>query len=173
MVKKTEVGPANIEGRQIGPVVSEAQFNKIQFLIKSGMDEGAKLIAGGLGRPEGLNQGHFVRPTIFADVTHDMTIWREEIFGPVLCITPFDAEEEAVTLANDTPYGLTNYIQTLDKARARRVARRLRSGMVEMNCKFGGAGSLFGGMKHSGNCREGGTWGLEEFLEVKAVSDWE
>ena len=92
MAEKTEVGPADIEGRQIGPVVSEAQFIKIQFLIKRGMVEGAKLIAGGLGRPEGLNQGHFVRPTIFADVTQDMTIWREEIFGPVLCITPFDAE---------------------------------------------------------------------------------
>ena len=102
-----------------------------------------------------------------------MTLWKEEIFGPVLCISPFDTEEEAIVLANDTPYGLTNYIQTADKTRARRIARRLRSGMVEMNGKFGGAGSPFGGMKQSGNGREGGTWGLEEFLEVKAVSDWE
>ncbi|MDC1396241.1 aldehyde dehydrogenase family protein, partial [bacterium] len=149
------------------------QFNKIQFLIKRGIDEGAKLIAGGLGRPERLNQGYFVRPTIFANVTQDMTIWKEEIFGPVLCITPFDSEEKAITLANDTCYGLTNYVQTSNKVRARRVARQLRSGMVEMNGKFGGAGSPFGGMKHSGNGREGGTWGLEEFLEVKAVSDWE
>ena len=172
VAEKTEVGPADIEGRQIGPVVSETQFNKIQYLIKRGIDEGAALIAGGLGRPDGLNRGHFVRPTIFADVTPDMTIWREEIFGPVLCITPFETEEEAIALANDTPYGLTNYVQTVDKTRARRVARRLRSGMVEMNGKFGGAGSPFGGMKQSGNGREGGVWGLEEFLEVKAVSDW-
>ena len=172
LAEKTEVGPADIEGRQIGPVVSEIQFNKIQYLIKRGMDEGATLIAGGLGRPEGLNRGHFVRPTIFADVTPDMTIWKEEIFGPVLCISPFGSEEEAITLANDTPYGLTNYVQTSDKTRARRVARLLRSGMVEMNGKFSGAGSPFGGMKQSGNGREGGAWGLEEFLEVKAVSDW-
>ena len=173
VAEKTEVGPADIEGHQIGPVASGAQLNKIQFLIKRGIDEGAKLIAGGLGRPDGLNQGYFVRPTIFADVTQDMTIWKEEIFGPVLCITPFDSEEEAITLANDTSYGLTNYVQTSNKVRARRVARQLRSGMVEMNGKFGGAGSPFGGMKHSGNGREGGTWGFEEFLEVKAVSDWE
>lgn len=168
VAEKTEVGPANIEGRQIGPVVSKVQLNKIQFLIKRGIDEGAKLIAGGLGRPDGLNRGYFVRPTIFADVTQDMTIWREEIFGPVLCITPFDCEEEAINLANDTSYGLTNYVQTSNKARARRVARQLRSGMVEMNGKFSGAGSPFGGMKQSGNGREGGAWGLEEFLEVKA-----
>jgi aldehyde dehydrogenase (NAD+) len=173
VAEKTEVGPAQIEGRQIGPVVSETQFNKIQYLIKQGIDEHAMLIAGGLGRPDGLDRGHFVRPTILADVTPDMTIWKEEVFGPVLCITPFDTEEEAIALANDTPYGLTNYVQTTDKARARRVARQLRSGMVEMNGKFGGAGSPFGGMKQSGNGREGGVWGLEEFLETKAVSDWE
>ena len=172
VAEKTEVGPADIEGRQIGPVVSKTQFNKIQYLIKHGIDEHAALIAGGLGRPDGLNRGHFVRPTIFADVTPDMTIWKEEIFGPVLVMTPFDTEEEAIALANETPYGLTNYVQTANKTRARRVARGLRSGMVEMNGKFGGAGSPFGGMKHSGNGREGGIWGLEEFLEVKAVSDW-
>ena len=173
IAEKTEVGPADIEGRQIGPVVSEVQFNSIQYFLKHGIDEGARLVAGGLGKPDGLPTGHFVRPTLFADVTPDMTIWREEIFGPVLTMTPFDTEEEAIELANDTPYGLTNYVQTADKSRARRVARQLRSGMVEMNGKFGGAGSPFGGMKHSGNGREGGTWGLEEFLEVKAVSDWE
>ena len=173
IAEKTEVGPADIEGRQIGPVVSEVQFNSIQYFLKHGIDEGARLVAGGLGKPDGLTTGHFVRPTLFADVTPDMTIWREEIFGPVLTMTPFDTEEEAIELANDTPYGLTNYVQTADKSRASRVARQLRSGMVEMNGKFGGAGSPFGGMKHSGNGREGGTWGLEEFLEVKAVSDWE
>ena len=173
VAEKTEVGPTEIESRQIGPVVSETQFNKIQYLIKCGFDEHATLVAGGLGRPDGLNRGHFVRPTVFADVTSNMTIWKEEIFGPVLVMTPFDTEEEAIALANDTPYGLTNYVQTADKTRARRVARGLRSGMVEMNGKFSGAGSPFGGMKQSGNGREGGAWGLEEFLEVKAVSDWE
>ena len=173
VAEKTEVGPANVEGRQIGPVVSKTQFDKIQFLIKRGFDERARLVAGGLGLPEGLEQGYFVRPTVFADVTPEMTLWKEEVFGPVLIMTPFDTEEEAIELANDTPYGLTNYVQTTDKTRARRVARQLRSGMVEMNGKFGGAGSPFGGMKQSGNGREGGAWGLEEFLEVKAVSDWE
>ena len=172
VAEKTEVGPADIEGRQIGPVVSETQFNKIQYLIKRGIDEHATLIAGGLERPDGLNRGHFVRPTIFADVTPEMTIWKEEIFGPVLTMTPFDSEEEAIALANDTPYGLTNYVQTADKSRARRLARGLRSGMVEMNGKFGAPGTPFGGMKQSGTGREGGVWGLEEFLEVKAVSDW-
>ncbi len=173
VARKTAVGPAQEEGRHIGPVVSATQFDKIQGLIRKGMEEGARLVAGGPGRPDGLERGHFVRPTVFADVTPDMTIWREEIFGPVLSITPFDSEEEAIALANDTPYGLSNYVQTGDRERARRVARRLRSGMVEMNGKFGGAGSPFGGMKQSGNGREGGAWGLEEFLEVKAVSDWE
>ncbi|WP_133485513.1 aldehyde dehydrogenase family protein [Aliiroseovarius marinus] len=173
VAEKTEVGPADIEGRQIGPVVSATQFNRIQYYLKQGIDEGARLVAGGMGKPEGLSAGHFVRPTVFADVTPDMTIWREEIFGPVLTMTPFDTEEEAITLANDTPYGLTNYVQTADKSRARRVARRLLSGMVEMNGKLGGAGTPFGGMKQSGTGREGGVWGLEEFLEVKAVSDWE
>ena len=172
VAEKTEVGPADIEGRQIGPVVSETQFNKIQYLIKRGIDEHATLIAGGLEHPDGLNRGHFVRPTIFADVTPEMTIWKKEIFGPVLTMTPFDSEEEAIALANDTPYGLTNYVQTADKFRARRLARGLRSGMVEMNGKFGAPGTPFGGMKQSGTGREGGVWGLEEFLEVKAVSDW-
>ncbi|WP_440692867.1 aldehyde dehydrogenase family protein [Candidatus Pelagibacter sp. HIMB1695] len=172
VAEQTEVGPSDKEGRHIGPVVSENQFKKIQSLIKTGLEEGAKLISGGEGRPDGLDKGYFVRPTIFSDVTPNMTIWKEEIFGPVLCITPFSNEEEAVKLANDTPYGLTNYVQTSDNEKARRVAKQLRSGMVEMNSKFLGAGSPFGGMKQSGNGREGGTWGLEEFLEVKAVSDW-
>ena len=172
VAEKTEVGPADIEGRQICPVVSETQFNKIQYLIKRGIDEHATLIAGWLERPDGLNRGHFVRPTIFADVTPEMTIWKKEIFGPVLTMTPFDSEEEVIALANDTPYGFTNYVQTADKSRARRLARGLRSGMVEMNGKFGAPGTPFGGMKQSGTGREGGVWGLEEFLEVKAVSDW-
>jgi len=169
---KTSVAPAHIEGRHIGPVVSSQQFDKIQNLIQTAIDEGAQLVAGGTGKPEDMLEGYFVRPTVFANVASEMTIWREEVFGPVLIMTPFDTEDEVVSMANDTVYGLTNYIQTQDKDRARRVARRLRSGMVEMNGNFGGAGSPFGGMKQSGNGREGGVWGLEEFLEVKAVSGW-
>ena len=168
----TAVDIASKEGRHIGPVVSELQYNKIQGLIETGIKEGARLAAGGPGRPEGTNRGYFVRPTVFADVTNEMTIAREEIFGPVLSIIPFDTEEEALTIANATVYGLTNYVQTQDGERANRMARRLRSGMVEMNGTSRGAGAPFGGVKQSGNGREGGVWGLEEFLEVKAVSGW-
>ena len=159
-------------GRHIGPVVSEIQFNKIQNLIEKGIDEGAKLVAGGPGRPEGLNRGYYIKPTVFADVTPDMTIYREEIFGPVLSIMPFDDEDHAVELANDTNYGLTNYVQSEDDAKRNRIARRLRSGMVEMNGLPRSSGSPFGGYKQSGNGREGGIWGLEDFLEVKSVSGW-
>ena len=166
------IGPSNEQGRHIGPAVSEAQFDKIQGLIQKGIDEGARLVAGGTGRPAGLNRGYFVRPTVFADVSNDMTIAREEIFGPVLSIMPFDTEEEAVRIANDTPYGLTNYVQSSDDGRRVRVARQLRSGMVEMNGRPRGAGSPFGGVKASGNGREGGVYGLEDFLEVKSVSGW-
>ncbi|WP_299608951.1 aldehyde dehydrogenase family protein [uncultured Tateyamaria sp.] len=169
---KVTVGPASEEGRHIGPVVNEVQWTKIQDLIQKGIDEGAKLVAGGTGRPEGFNKGYYVRPTIFADVNNDMTIAREEIFGPVLSIIPFETEEEAVQIANDTPYGLTNYVQTQDGARLNRMAQALRSGMVEMNGTSRAAGSPFGGMKQSGNGREGGIWGIEDFLEVKAVSGW-
>ncbi len=167
----THVGPASEEGKHIGPVVSEVQFNKIQALIEKGMSE-ARLVAGGLGRPDGLNRGYYVKPTVFADVTNDMTIAQEEIFGPVLSIIPFETEEEAIAIANDTPYGLTNYVQTDDDDKRRRVARRLRSGMVETNGVGFAQGSPFGGYKQSGNGREGGVFGLEEFLEVKAVSGW-
>ena len=170
VAEKMAVGSAHEEGRHMGPVVSEAQYEKIQDLIQKGMDEGARLVAGGLGRPEGVNRGYFVRPTVFADVTNDMTIAREEIFGPVLSIMSFDSEEEAIGIANDTPYGLTNYVQSGDGARRNRVARRLRSGMVEMNGQSRGMGAPFGGYKASGNGREGGVWGLDEFCEVKAVS---
>ncbi|MBF9042779.1 aldehyde dehydrogenase family protein [Rhodobacterales bacterium HKCCE4037] len=166
------VGPASETGGHIGPVVSETQYEKIQALIQKGIDEGARLVAGGPGRPQGLNRGYFVRPTVFADVTPDMTIYREEIFGPVLSILPFEGEEHAIEMANDTPYGLTNYIQTTDQEKLRRVARRLRSGMVETNSKGFAQGSPFGGYKQSGNGREGGSFGLHEFLEVKAVSGW-
>ena len=172
VAQNATVGLASEPGRHLGPVVSQMQFDKIQTLIQRGIDEGARLVAGGVGRPEGVNRGYFVRPTVFADVSNDMTIAREEIFGPVLSILPFDSEEEAVAIANDTPYGLTNYVQSGDPARCSRLARRLRSGMVEMNGKSRSAGSPFGGMKASGNGREGGVWGLEDFLEVKAVSGW-
>ncbi len=170
--ENTRVASAHEEGPHMGPVVNEVQFDKIQDLIQTGIDEGAKLVAGGTGRPEGLNRGYFVRPTVFADVSNDMTIAREEIFGPVLSIIPFDSEEEGIAIANDTPYGLTNYVQTQDGARANRVALALRSGMVEMNGQPRGLGAPFGGMKQSGNGREGGKWGIEDFLEVKAVSGW-
>ncbi|WP_282181885.1 aldehyde dehydrogenase family protein [Aliiroseovarius marinus] len=172
VASKVQVGPASEEGRHIGPVVNELQWNKIQDLIQKGIDEGARLVAGGTGRPDGLNKGYFVKPTVFADVTNDMTIGREEIFGPVLSIMKFDTEEEAIEIANDTVYGLTNYIQTQDGARANRVARQMRSGMVEMNGTSRAAGSPFGGYKQSGNGREGGILGIEDFLEVKAVSGW-
>ena len=169
---KVTVGPASAEGRHIGPVVNEVQWNKIQDLIQKGIDEGARLVAGGTGRPEGFNKGFYVRPTVFADVNNQMTIAREEIFGPVLAIIPFETEEEAVEIANDTPYGLTNYVQTQDGARRNRLARQLRSGMVEMNGEARAAGSPVGGMTQSGNGREGGSFGIEDFLEVKAVSGW-
>ncbi|HCH32500.1 MAG TPA: aldehyde dehydrogenase family protein [Oceanospirillaceae bacterium] len=169
---KTQVGRAAEAGNHIGPVVSELQYNKIQGLIKVGIDEGARVIAGGLGKPEGLETGYFVKPTIFADVNNDMQIAREEVFGPVLCMIPFDTEEEALAIANDTVYGLTNYVQTQDGNKANRVARRLRSGMVEMNGTSRAAGAPFGGYKQSGNGREGGVWGLEDFLEVKSISGW-
>ena len=172
IASKVSVGPASAEGRHIGPVVNATQWQKIQDLIQKGIDEGARLVTGGTGRPEGLNKGFYVRPTVFADVTNDMTIAREEIFGPVLSIMKFETEEEAVQVANDTVYGLTNYVQSQDGARRNRLARQLRSGMVEMNGVGRSAGSPFGGMKQSGNGREGGVWGIEDFLEVKAVSGW-
>ncbi|MFV1491682.1 aldehyde dehydrogenase family protein [Phaeobacter sp. JH18-32] len=172
VASKVEVGPASSEGRHIGPVVNELQWTKIQDLIQKGIDEGARLVAGGTGRPDGLNQGFYVKPTVFADVNNQMTIAREEIFGPVLSIIPFETEEEAIEIANDTPYGLTNYVQTQDAARANRMARKLRAGMIEMNGKSRSAGSPFGGMKQSGNGREGGSWGIEDFMEVKAVGGW-
>lgn len=168
-----KVGSAHDAGKHIGPVVNKRQWDQIQAYIQKGIDEGARLIAGGPGLPDGFNRGFYVKPTVFADVVPGMTIEREEIFGPVLAIIPFDTEADAVRIANDTPYGLTNYVQTQDGARRNRLARSLRSGMVEMNGKSRGAGSPFGGVKSSGRAREGGLWGLEEFLEVKAISGWD
>ena len=167
------VGPASEPGKHIGPVVNKRQWDQIQGFIAKGIEEGARLVAGGLGLPDGMNKGFYVRPTVFADVKPGMTIEREEIFGPVLSMIPFDTEAEAVAIANDTPYGLTNYVQSGDGARRNRLARALRSGMVEMNGQSRGAGSPFGGVKLSGRAREGGHWGIEEFLEVKAISGWD
>ena len=167
-----EVGDPEKEGEHIGPVISETQYNKIQTLIKKGIDEGAKLIAGGPGKPEGLDKGYFVKPTVFADVNNNMEVARTEIFGPVLSVMPFETEEEAIEIANDTPYGLTNYIQTKDPEKVKRVARKLRSGMVDVNGAGIAVDAPFGGFKHSGIGREAGEHGLEEFLEVKSVGGW-
>ncbi len=168
-----KVGNPAEDGDHIGPLVSEVQFNKVQGLIEAGIKEGARVVAGGLGRPEGFNRGYYVRPTVFADVNNDMTIAREEIFGPVLAMIPFDNEDEAIAIANDTPYGLSGYVQTRDKTKAQRVARRIRVGMVQINGADRPYGSPFGGYKASGLGREGGKWGLEDFLEVKAISGWD
>ncbi|MFC5385026.1 aldehyde dehydrogenase family protein [Aquamicrobium segne] len=168
-----KVGDPAQEGKHIGPLSSDVQFKKVQAMIEEGIEQGARLVTGGLGRPEGFNRGYFVRPTIFADVDNDMTIAREEIFGPVLAMIPFDTEEEVVAVANDTPYGLAAYVQTQDKAKAQRVARKLRAGMVLLNGASRPYGSPFGGYKQSGLGREGGKWGLEDFLEVKAISGWD
>tara|TARA_B100000676_G_scaffold145654_1_gene144044 strand:+ start:179 stop:1615 length:1437 start_codon:yes stop_codon:yes gene_type:complete len=167
-----EVGDPKKEGEHIGPVISETQYNKIQTLIKKGIDEGAKLVAGGPGKPDGLEKGYFVKPTVFADVDNKMEIARTEIFGPVLSVMSFETEEEAIEIANDTPYGLTNYIQTQDKEKVKRVARKLRSGMVDVNGAGIAVDAPFGGFKHSGIGREAGEHGLEEFLEVKSVGGW-
>ena len=160
------------EGEHIGPVISDVQFNKIQGLIQKGIDEGAKLVAGGPGKPEGLKDGYYVKPTVFADVNNNMEIARTEIFGPVLSVIPFETEEEAIQIANDTDYGLTNYIQTQDNDKVQRVARKLRSGMVDVNGAGIAVDAPFGGFKHSGIGREAGKEGLLEFLEVKSVGGW-
>jgi len=167
-----EVDDPKKEGEHIGPVISETQYNKIQTLIKKGIDEGAKLVAGGPGKPKGLEKGYFVKPTVFVDVNNNMEVARTEIFGPVLSVMPFETEEEAIAIANDTPYGLTNYIQTQDPNKVKRVARKLRSGMVDVNGAGIAVDAPFGGFKHSGIGREAGEHGLEEFLEVKSVGGW-
>ena len=167
-----KVDDPNKEGDHIGPVISEAQFNKIQNLIQKGIDEGAKLVAGGPGKPSGLDKGYYIKPTVFADVKNDMEIAKTEIFGPVLSVMSFESEEEAISIANDTPYGLTNYIQTKDPEKVKRVARKLRSGMVDVNGAGIAVDAPFGGFKHSGIGREAGQEGLTEFLEVKSVGGW-
>tara|TARA_B100000609_G_C17206541_1_gene431278 strand:- start:171 stop:1601 length:1431 start_codon:yes stop_codon:yes gene_type:complete len=159
-------------GDHIGPVINKSQFEKIQSLIQSGIDEGATLVAGGSGRPSDFEKGYYVKPTVFTNVSNDMRIAKEEIFGPVLSIIPFESEEEAISITNDTPYGLGNFLQTEDKERARRVSKQLRAGVVQINGNAPDAGTPFGGYNQSGNGREGGTWGLHEYLEVKLISGW-
>ncbi|MCZ0943514.1 MAG: aldehyde dehydrogenase family protein [Gammaproteobacteria bacterium] len=167
--ENVKVGAPDAEGTTIGPVVSEVQFNKIQGLIEKGIEEGAKLETGGPGRPDGLNQGYYVKPTVFSHVTNDMTIAREEIFGPVLSLIGYEDDEDAVRIANDTVYGLSGYISSGDPERAKAIARQIRSGNVHLNGAPVDQLAPFGGYKQSGNGREWGSHGFEEFLEVKAI----
>ena len=165
----TPVGDPREKGIEVGPLVSELQWNKVQNLIQKGIDEGAVLAAGGTGKPDGLVKGYFAKPTVFANVNNDMIIAREEVFGPVLSIIPYDDEDDAVRIANDTPYGLSGYVTSSDLTKARRIAARLRTGMVHINNSWCDAMAPFGGYKQSGNGREWGAHGMEEFLEVKSI----
>ena len=173
VAEQTVVGDPRAASTTIGPVVSKVQFDKIQALIEAGIAEGDLLVAGGLGRPESLNRGYYVRPTIFADVRNDMTIAREEIFGPVLSILPYETEEQAIAIANDTVYGLSSYVTAGDLDQARRVARQMRAGMVHLNGAGGDLAGAFGGYKQSGNGREWGKFGFEDFLETKSMFGFE
>ncbi len=173
VANSTVVGNPRDEGVEVGPLVSELQWNKVQNLIQKGIDEGATLAAGGTGRPEGLDKGYFARPTVFANVNNEMTIAREEIFGPVLSIIPYDDDDDAVRIANDTPYGLSGYVSSSNLERARSVAARLRTGMVHINGAYHDSMAPFGGYKQSGNGREWGSHGIEEFLEVKSIYGFE
>ena len=170
--KLIKVDLASKKGNHIGPVVSKVQYDKIISLIKNGIKEGATLAAGGPDLPDNLNKGYFIKPTIFTDVTNDMEIAKKEIFGPVLSIIPFENENEAIEITNNTEYGLGNYLQTEDKEKAQRVAKKLRSGCVYINGNAADPGTPFGGYRQSGNGREGGVWGLEEYLEVKTITGW-
>jgi aldehyde dehydrogenase (NAD+) len=167
-----KVDEASKRGDHIGPVVSKTQYDKIINLIEAGIKEGATLAAGGPDLPDNLNKGYFIKPTIFTNVTNDMEIAKKEIFGPVLSIISFETEDEAIEITNSTEYGLGNYLQTEDKEKARRVAKKLKSGCVYINGNAADPGTPFGGFRQSGNGREGGVWGLEEYLEVKTVTGW-
>ena len=168
-----KVGNPREDGTEMGPLVSEAQWDKVQRLIQVGIDEGARLVAGGTGRPEGLDKGFYAKPTVFSNVSNDMTIAREEIFGPVLSIIPYDDIEEAIRIANDTPYGLSGFVSCADLDEARRIAARLRTGMVHINGAFLDSAAPFGGYKQSGNGREWGHHGIDEFLELKSIYGYE
>jgi aldehyde dehydrogenase (NAD+) len=167
--EETNVGDPADEGDHIGPLFDKIQYERVQRMIKVGIDEGATLLAGGMGKPEGVDKGWFVKPTIFSDVSNDMRIAQEEIFGPVLVIIPFEDESEAIAIANDTPYGLAAYLQTGDTERKERVAARLKAGAVHINGSGIEYGTPFGGYKQSGNGREGGLMGLEDYLETKTL----
>jgi len=167
-----KVDHASKKGDHIGPVVSKIQYDKIINLIKAGIKEGATLAAGGPDLPDNLNKGYFIKPTIFTNVTNNMEIAKKEIFGPVLSIIPFETEEEAIKIVNDTEYGLGNFLQTEDKEKAHRVAKKLKSGCVYINGNAADPGTPFGGFRQSGNGREGGVWGLEEYLEIKTITGW-
>jgi aldehyde dehydrogenase (NAD+) len=167
---KTKAGDARAADSNIGPVVNETQFGKIQTLINKGIEEGATLVAGGPGRPEGVSKGYVVRPTIFANVHNDMAIAREEVFGPVLTILGYQDEADAIRIANDTPYGLAGYVSGGDIDRVRSVARKIRAGNINLNGVPNERTAPFGGYKQSGNGREWGKFGLEEYLEVKAIA---
>jgi len=168
-----KVGDPQAKGTMLGPVVSEAQFKKIQGLIEVGIKEGATVVAGGPGRPDGIDKGYYVRPTVFGNVRNDMTIAREEIFGPVLSILPYKNEEEAIAIANDTVYGLSASVESSDPQHAARVARRIRAGQVRIKANAFDFAAPFGGYKQSGNGREFADWGIHDFLEVKAVIGFE
>jgi aldehyde dehydrogenase (NAD+) len=167
--EKVIVGDPKAPGTAVGPVVSKIQFDRVQAFIDKGIAEGAKVVIGGPGRPTGLKTGYYIRPTIFSNVRNDMTIAREEIFGPVLCILPYESEDEAVRIANDTPYGLAAYVWAKDAARAQTIGTRIRAGQVRLNGASGDMNTPFGGFKRSGNGREWGEHGLRDFLEVKAM----
>ena len=167
--EKIVVGAPKAEGTTIGPVISETQFNKIQGLIQKGIDEGATLVTGGVGKPDGLETGYYVKPTIFGNVNNDMTVAREEIFGPVLVIIGYENDDDAVSIANDTEYGLAGFVCSNDMEHAKRIARRIRAGQIHINYQYGTTDVPFGGYKKSGNGREKGVHGLQDYLEVKAV----
>jgi len=171
--KSQAVGDPTLEGDHIGPLFDRIQYDRVQVMIQKGIDEGARLAAGGTGKPEGFETGWFVKPSLFVDVSNEMAIAQEEVFGPVLVMIPFDSEEEAIAIANDTPYGLDAYVSTADKDRALRVVRRLRAGGIHINGRGTDYGSPFGGFKQSGNGREGGSHGLAEFYEVKVRPPFE
>ena len=166
------VGDPKDENTTMGPVVSEVQFNKIQGLIEKGIEEGAKVVTGGTGRPEGIDKGFFIKPTVFSEANNDMTIAREEIFGPVLTMIPYDSEEEAIAIANDTEYGLAGYVQGGDLDHARAVASKIRAGNVQLNGAVPGMDVPFGGFKMSGNGREWGEHGFTDYLEIKAIGGY-